>query len=180
MPDSPDEEAPANAKSVLRNVIEFVVAVAMGLLAFAALQTFFPPQPKAPEGAVQCTFQLSANATPARRTATSMPVSQVEIDAKLTGRFEDNGSVLWQMNGSAALGNQTIPISGVLFINHGIIDGLMLDQGPLARESDQLMIATLNRDGVLDTNESIAYVRFATEPKLGHPFRYRCKATVPK
>jgi hypothetical protein len=168
-------------REVLRRVSGAIVPIAVGLLVLAGLRYFFPLAPAPPTGQINCTFQLAPNAPPARSAYSSVEVSRIEASARLTGRSEEHGIALWHAEGTAKLADQSMPLSGFVFLKRDrTVTAIGLWQDPPGHEGDELTIWTLNKGGMLDSDEATAYVRFKSDSnKLGHPFRYKCKAAVP-
>jgi hypothetical protein len=182
MSDSPNEGSTRGAAGRwIRSAAYVASQVAVVLLVLLGVRYFYPPAPEPPTGQLNCSFRLAANAPPARRTASSIPVSSADLSATLTNRSIDPEIVMWNIRGSVSIGSQSVPMSGSLFIKRGrVIDGIMLFQEQIGVGSESLSIMTLNAAGRLDANERVAYIWFRSEPgKMAHPFRYRCKATVP-
>lgn len=94
-------------------------------------------------------------------------------DTTLDGMSHYDGLAKWTVDGKEAQG----AVSGVVWqAKNGAVEGLFLTIASSSLGQNELKIATLNSDGMLDTNRSNAFLFSNHNDKRSHPVRFTCQS----
>ncbi|WP_415179801.1 hypothetical protein [Parasphingorhabdus sp.] len=161
----------------MKQFSRYLIPVCIGLLTFAALRYFNPLPPKEEIANLECNFALVDETKPVAIPLALGEINEISLEAELTNKSIDDGVILWSAEGLAKFEGGTRELSGVVFTTSSDqIRGLGFWRDLPGERADYLRIMTLNQDGGLDWNESVAYAYFDSDPdKLNHPLNYTCK-----
>lgn len=150
---------------------------ALFFLLMGSLAVYSAVGPIAKQTVVTCEFQPQAPAT-LRNVANPGPLQKIRVRGRLSG---DGANDLYHYDGDATwlVGERPFaaPVTGSFFLAADrSIEALMLFIAHPGFENDELRVVTLNRNGILDANRSIAFLFVDPAEKLSHPARYRCQS----
>jgi hypothetical protein len=126
---------------------------------------------------VTCDFEPQEAAT-LRHVSLPGALGKIRVQGRLSGDganrlYHYNGHGTWSVGSKGFEG----PVYGPLFLaEDGSVEALSLWIVHPAFGQEELTVATLNGNGILDANRSTAFLFVDPAEKLSHPARYRCRS----
>jgi hypothetical protein len=133
--------------------------------------------PIKPQDVVACDFVNQPGPSAPSTAFSRDPIGAVHVEAStrattVDGMSQYDGLAKWKTGGKEAQG----AVSGVIWqAKNGAVEGLFLTISSPSL-SQELKIATLNRDGMLDTNRSNAFLFTDRNDKASHPVSFTCQS----